>query len=220
MLPRPDALLRDTPWARLEHALGAAGDTPAALDGLRAADSRVAARSLRHLEQTVHHQNSIYSATVPAALFVAAVLAETSVGTTEVDRPGEPPRSLRAVLLDWLAEMADDVSDAAAEAMREHGFAPMEARPAMLELRAWRPAMVKAIMPYATDPEPSVRHAAVIAAARLSDSPERVRSAVLVEPLREVAASSLDERHRAGAAELLAAEGRPSPAARMTKEEQ
>lgn len=168
-MPNPQEILRDTPWAELEHALGPAGDTPAALGDLLASDPDAVAKSLRHLEQTVHHQNSIYSATVPSALFVAAILADPRVERSGVYRRGDPRRPLRAVLLDWLGEMADDVSDAAVEASRQPGFSPMDERPEVLELRSLRPALHAVVAPFVNDPEPSVRTAALTAAARLLD---------------------------------------------------
>jgi hypothetical protein len=171
--PSPEAVLRDTPWPELGHALGAAGDTPAALGDLLAADSVVVAKSLRHLEQSVHHQNSIYSATAPVARFVAAILSDPRVGVPGVYRRGDARRPLRAVLLDWLGEMADDVSDAAAEASRQPGFTPIDLRPEVLELRALRPVLHAAVLPFLTDSEPSVRAAAITAAARLRDDDGR-----------------------------------------------
>jgi hypothetical protein len=176
-------LLHGTPWPELGHALGAAGGTPAALGDLLAADAAVVARSLRHLEQTVHHQNSIYSATAPSALFVAAILSDPRVEAPGVYRRGDPRRRpLRAVLLDWLGEMADDVSDAAVEASRQPGFAPMDDRPEVLELRALRPVLHAAVVPFVADPEPSVRTAAVTAAARLLDQDDRRPSSPGGEP--------------------------------------
>jgi hypothetical protein len=163
----------NTPRPELEHALGAAGDTPAALGSLLSPDPDVVVESLRHLEQTVHHQNSIYSATPPSALFVAAILSDPRVEAPGVYRRGEPRRPLRAVLLDWLGELADDVSDAAVAASRQPGFTPMDDRPEVLELRALRPVLHAAVAPYLTDPESSVRTAAVTAAARLLDDGAR-----------------------------------------------
>jgi hypothetical protein len=181
-LPTPRAVLHDTPWPRLEHALGRAGDTPAALGDLLAADPAVVTESLSHLEQTVHHQNSIYSATAPSALFVAAILSDPRVEAPGVYRRGDPRRPLRAALLDWLGEMADDVSDAAVEGSRQPGFGPMDDRPEVLELRALRPVLHAAVVPFVTDPEPSVRTAAVTAAARLLDEDEGQPSLPEVEP--------------------------------------
>jgi len=146
----------------------------------------------------------------PNAADAATELARESrpdprVGAAGVYRPNDSRRPLRAVLLDWLGEMADDVSDAAAEAMQRHGFAPMEERPGMLELRALRPTLHTAVAPFVRDSEPLVRYAAVIAAACLLDDHERIRSLGLVPHLREVVTNSPDQRHRRYAAELLSA---------------
>ena len=205
-LPSPQSLLRDTQWADLDHALGAANDTPVALGRLLAADPVVVAKSIRHLEQTVHHQNTVYSATVPSALFVASILPDPRVGAPGVYRPQDSRRPLRAVLLDWLGEIADDVSDATADAVRRHGFAPMEKRPEVLKLRALRPTFHFSVLPFVRDPEASVRYAAVIAAAHLLDDHER--TAGLVPQLREIVTVSSDQRYRHYAAELLSVAGR------------
>ncbi|MFF8732226.1 hypothetical protein ACF073_38040 [Streptomyces sp. NPDC015171] len=71
LLPDPRDLLAGTDWASLEHACGPAAVTPVLLTGLLADDAGTQARALRHLNDPVRHQNTIYSATVPAAAYVA-----------------------------------------------------------------------------------------------------------------------------------------------------
>jgi hypothetical protein len=54
--------------------------------------------------------------------------------------------------------------------------------PEVLELRALRPVLHAAVVPYVTDPEPSVRTAAVTAAARLLDGDDPQPSLPEEEP--------------------------------------
>ncbi|MFI1995328.1 hypothetical protein [Actinoplanes sp. NPDC020271] len=209
----PQALLHDIQWADFNHALGSAQDVPEFLIQLLAKDPVEVARALRHLEQTVHHQNTIYSATGPVALYVAAILSDARVGTIGVYRPNDVARPLRAVLLDWLAEMADDASDSAAEAMRRHGFAPLEDRPEVLKFRAFRPAICEAIVPFLDDPDPLVRCAAVIAMTYLLDSNEVIHSLGLLPRIQEVIQISSNQHYLIRAAELISDDiyDRPNP---------
>ena len=41
------------------------------------------ARSPRYLDHVLHHQNTLYDATVPAALYVAAILPDPQAATTD-----------------------------------------------------------------------------------------------------------------------------------------
>jgi hypothetical protein len=86
LLPDPWDLLAGTDWASLEHACGSAAGTPALLAGLLADDAGTQAKALRHLNGPVHHQNTIYSTTVPAAVYVVR------------DPRAATEQSLRAVL--------------------------------------------------------------------------------------------------------------------------
>jgi hypothetical protein len=74
-LPGPRVLLRQTDWSMLDHAYGGADDIPRALTQLTDDDPEVRATALRHLER-VNHQNTIYSATAPVAVYIAGVLGD------------------------------------------------------------------------------------------------------------------------------------------------
>ncbi|MFE9939145.1 hypothetical protein [Streptomyces hirsutus] len=76
ILPEPAAVLANTDWGALEHAYGTAEDTPAQLVALFADDQPTRSQALDHLHHVVHHQNTLYAATVPAALYVAAILLD------------------------------------------------------------------------------------------------------------------------------------------------
>jgi hypothetical protein len=215
-LPDPDALLHDTDWAACLHALGPAEDTPAALIQLLDEDTAVRAKALRHLEQTVHHQNTIYSSTVPVALYVAAILADPRTATAGVYRRHDMRwanvcRPLRAVLLDWLGEIALDVGDHSVSIMERAGF-PLAEYPEMVELRARRPAIFHAVQAFLNDPDPAVRDAGVVAAALLVDSdPELIGHRALLAPALSALVNSGEPIYSVCAVDRLTAWGEPTP---------
>lgn len=210
-LPDPDTLLYDTDWASCVHALGQAEDTPAALSQLLDDNTALRAKALRHLEQTVHHQNTVYSATVPVALYAAAILADPRTATAGIYRRNDVCRPLRAVLLDWLGEIAMDVGDHSVSIMERVGF-PLAEYPEMIELRAKRPVIFHAVQAFLNDPDPAVRDAAIIAAALLVDSnPELVGHRVLLAPGLSVLVSSSHRIYQACAIDRLTAWGEPIP---------
>lgn len=150
-LPKPSTLLRATDWILLNLALGPAADVPAALGRLLDDDPALRAGALDHLEKFLHHQNTIYPATVPVALYLAAILPDPRAAAVGVHRRGDWSRPQRAVLIDWLGEMADDVRDDAVEIRRRHGFADC---PPIDELRAHRGAISRAVAAFLDDPDP------------------------------------------------------------------
>jgi hypothetical protein len=94
-------------WSDLYHAYGVAVDTPRHLAALVGMDRRERAAALDHLFGAVIHHGTPWSATAPAALEVARLLAGSSLDRTERARRGaeaEPDeRPTRAALLDFLA---------------------------------------------------------------------------------------------------------------------
>lgn len=171
-LPDPPAVLRQTDWLALEHAAGSADDIPSALLQLTDRDPEVRANALVHLER-IHHQNSIYSATTPVALYIAGILSHTRTLPRIAARYPAwrlEQRSLRAVLMDWLGDIADDVSD---ESLRvtSRGRFPMESTAEVRMLRAARPAIFTAVSQFLHDDDTDVRASAVTAAAQLLDAP-------------------------------------------------
>ncbi|WP_406433154.1 hypothetical protein [Streptomyces sp. NBC_01589] len=70
-------MIEGTDWAALEHDYGAAQDTPLRLLQLLDEDPEVQAGALGLLDVSVLHQESLYSATAPAALYIAAVLSDS-----------------------------------------------------------------------------------------------------------------------------------------------
>ncbi|WP_254407256.1 hypothetical protein [Streptomyces sp. GMY02] len=116
--PGPATVLAETDWAALEHALGTAEDTPAQLVALLDADQQVRSRALDHLHHVVHHQNTLYVATVPAALYVAAILLDPRTALPVDKRSGDFPGPMRAELLGWLGSVTDAAGDQAGAVMR------------------------------------------------------------------------------------------------------
>lgn len=209
-LPEPGTLLRAIDWIRLTHALGPAADVPAALGRLLDDDLAVRASALDHLEKFLHHQNTIYPATVPAALYLAAILPDPRTCAVGVHRRGDWPRPQRAVLIDWLGEMADDVRDDVLAIRRRHGFADY---PPIDDLRFHRGALSRAVAAFLDDPDPATREAAVITTALLLDIPALVPGRGDLGPrVRRVASETTSRYHGMRAEDCLRVWGEaPAP---------
>lgn len=204
-LPEPQTLLAETDWASIWHAYGPAGDTPSELAMLLDEDPDRVDEAIRHLHYTVSHQNSVYPATVPVALYVAGILADprSAVASSRFERI--EARSVRTLLMDWLSGMASDIGDECVRIMERLGFA-LDEYLEMKELRAWRPAIVQAVSAFLDDPDPDVRHAAVRAAVLLLDSPDAVERHGLIPYVREMLATSTDPYHHNCAIDALNAD--------------
>ncbi|MFF7678063.1 hypothetical protein [Actinacidiphila glaucinigra] len=72
-LPPYQAVLAETDWGSLRTPFENDEDIPEVLARLSAPDPGIQVAALSELE-TVNHQNSIYEATAPAALYVAGIL--------------------------------------------------------------------------------------------------------------------------------------------------
>ncbi|MGW7824780.1 hypothetical protein ACWGLF_43645 [Streptomyces puniciscabiei] len=143
----------------------------------------------------MHHQNTIYSATVPAAAYVAAILSDPRTGTVVVDRDGRA-RPLRAALLDWVTSVAIEVDSEAEAQMAGVGFC-LEEYPESVQVRALRPGLFQAVSAFLHTPDRVVREAAIAAAVALLDAPELVQQRALLTPLtREVLVSSDNRAYR------------------------
>lgn len=201
-LPDPETLLRDTDWRALEHARGTAEDIPAALIALLAPDPAARSRALDHGLEPVRHQNSIYSATPPAALYIAAILSDPrtiAVGSYELMQRHQRERQqlpLRAALLDWLHLLVLDANDECLAATQRYGLED----PHMESLRALRPTLFHAVAEYLLDADLVVRHAALAAAIPLAEHPELASyRAELIRLAEQLLATSTDHRFRASA---------------------
>ncbi|MEU1896232.1 hypothetical protein [Streptomyces pristinaespiralis] len=165
------ALLLRTDWNAVEHCCpNVAPMTPVILRQLLDDDPRVQGAAVRELYGAVTHQGSFYSATAPAALFVAAVLGDprtlakvTSQSPWEIDQHGEQLSLLRVLLLDWLGGTAQD-----ADYPPEWPPGAQEDIDAFL---ATRPALYDAVHPFLGDSEQQVRDAALFAILPLLTDP-------------------------------------------------
>ncbi|MEU6631722.1 hypothetical protein ABZ905_26090 [Streptomyces parvus] len=157
------ALLLRTDWNAVEHCCpNVAPMTPVILRQLLDDDPRVQGTAVRELSEAVTHQETFYSATAPAALFVAAVVGDprTLARVTwqrpwEIDQHGEQLSLLRVLLLDWLGDTAQNADY------------PLEWPPGAQEdidaFLATRPALYDAVYPSIGDSEQEVRDAALFA---------------------------------------------------------
>ncbi|MFE7116115.1 HEAT repeat domain-containing protein [Streptomyces sp. NPDC057654] len=197
-LPDPRSVIECTDWTALEHAYGNAHDTPLRLLQLLDKDPEVQAGALEQLDMSVLHQASLYSATAPAALYVAAILNDPrTLGTLacheDVSTWDGRPRPLRAALLEWLGQIAD--SAAYGETTdEEDGNAPGVTD----TVRAVRSTIYDAVSAHLLAPDPTVRAAALNATAALLQSPELAgRISGTTQTLRRLLTESTDRRERA-----------------------
>lgn len=206
-LPTPEAVLTATDWGALEHAYGAAEDTPAMLIALLDAGQRVRSKALDHIDYAVHHQNTLYSATIPAALYVAGILADPRSNVPVETKPHSFPGPLRANLLGWLDSVTNEASDETEAMGRQHGFARGD-YPPVIGIRRIRPLLFPAVSACADDPDPHVREAAIAACIPLLDDPRLLHHRSASVPLlRETLAASSLWQYRDRAVEALAAWG-------------
>ncbi|MEV0097295.1 hypothetical protein [Streptomyces sp. NPDC050738] len=149
-------------------------------------DPEARSRALAALDMAVLHQGSLYTVTAPAALFVAAIL-DHPMGRAEqagnFPWDEESPRSLRAALLAWLAQVAESAAygedperDRANwdwEPWRDatRGERDPDELAALAACRAIRPALYDSVEPHLSALDPHVREAALGAAVPLLSSP-------------------------------------------------
>ncbi|SDM50973.1 hypothetical protein [Nonomuraea jiangxiensis] len=152
----PLALIWQTDWASLEHAGGTAEDTPAALADLLLGTPEAQAEAVRHLNGRVHHQNTLYSATGPAAFCVAAFLSDPRTDTLVPSREDGQRYPLRQELLEWLGSITDEVSNDAEAVLVRLGRLP-EKYPEFTEIRALRPTLFPAVSAFFQDSNLPVR---------------------------------------------------------------
>ncbi|KJY26858.1 hypothetical protein [Streptomyces sp. NRRL S-495] len=203
VLPRPAEVLAGTPWADLSHGMGAATDVPLNLDRLLDSDRRRRTGALDFLHHVVHHQNTLYEATVPAALYVAGILSDPRT-LRPIDRSREDlPGPMRAALLGWLGAVASEANDAAAEAFRRQGFRPGDHLP-FVRMSRLLPLLLGPVTAHTRDPDLSLREAAVAACIPLVDDARlRHRRTALIPSVRQVLGASAQWQHRERAIDTL-----------------
>ncbi|MFD8289306.1 hypothetical protein ACFV2B_13965 [Streptomyces lavendulae] len=211
VLPAFLTLLERTDWASLATACGTGESLPAALTRLTDPDPTVRESAARDALGAVTHQNSIYQATVPVALCVAAVLDHPAIATGRSPADGTtPPNAPTLVrLLDWLGDTARDADDeCVALGERHFGADFLDEYEEMRAFRNARPALFSAVHPLLGHDDPDVRHVALVAAVPLVEHPLLTgHRADMAGHARRLLATSTDRRHRDRALEALEAWG-------------
>lgn len=181
------AALDSIDWASLEHAYGAADDTPARLRALVGDDDAKRADARYWLSASIHHQGSLYSASAPAVPFLVAAACDPEVKE-------------RAWIVRFLADLAVGRPDRflfAGFDLEAPGmgqwFQGEEAEPARLAFEAVERSLADLLALF-DDADPSVRAAAAFTASFFARHAERVRSRARARIEREeddLAATSL-----------------------------
>ncbi|MGY0466651.1 hypothetical protein ACW14Y_41300 [Kitasatospora sp. cg17-2] len=202
-LPRPAEVLAGTPWSNLSHSMGAATDVPLNLERLLDSDRRRRTGALDFLHHVVHHQNTLYEATAPTALYVVGILADPRT-LRPIDRSRQYlPGPMRAALLGWLGAVASEANDTAADAFRRHGFRPEEHLP-FVQMNRLLPLLLGPVEAHTRDPDLSVREAAVAACIPLVDDARlRHRRTAMLPPVRQVLGASAQWQYRERAIDTL-----------------
>ncbi|WP_329536788.1 hypothetical protein OG568_50145 (plasmid) [Streptomyces sp. NBC_01450] len=171
-LPHFQELLDGTGWASLATPYGTGESLPAALARLLDPSPSIRAAAASDALNEVTHQNSIYEATVPVALYVAAILNHpaTAAGEHAHEADFQLRHPTRETLLDWLGSTAYDADDErVAMGERHFGEGFLDACPDMRAFRDLRPVIYSAVQPFFTNDNAKVRNAALVAAIPLAE---------------------------------------------------
>lgn len=161
-----------TNWASLATPYGTGESLPTALTRLLDPNPSIRAAAARDSLDAVTHQNTIYEATVPVALYVAAILNHPATAAGEHAREADLQlrHPTRETLLDWLGYTAYDADDQrVAMGERHFGEGFLDACPNMRAFRYLRPVIYSAVQPFLTDDNVKVRDAALVAAIPLAE---------------------------------------------------
>ncbi|MEU8882772.1 hypothetical protein [Streptomyces hydrogenans] len=204
-------LLDSTDWASLATACGTGESLPAALALLTSSDPVIRQSALQDALGPVTHQNSIYQATVPVALYVAAILNHPAItaGDDSQDAKTFSNRPTLVRLLEWLGNTAYDADDeCVAIDERLYGEGYLDEYAEMRAFREARPAIFSAVEALLCHDSADVRHAALIAAVPLIEHPLLTQhQADLAGHARRLLVTSTDRRHRDRALDALKAWG-------------
>ncbi|MEV6549784.1 hypothetical protein AB0M57_13895 [Streptomyces sp. NPDC051597] len=199
-LPPFQTLLDSTNWASLATACGTGESLPVALTLLTSPDPLISESALQDALGPVTHQNSIYEATVPVALCVAALLDHLGIGAGDYshDAQAPPDHATLVQLLDWLGDTAHDADDeCVALGERLYGAGFLHEYEAMRAFRDARPAIFSAVHAFLGHDNAYVRHTALVAAVPLIEHPLLTQhQADLASHARRLLATSTDRRHR------------------------
>ncbi|MEE1737029.1 hypothetical protein PUR49_11030 [Streptomyces sp. BE147] len=200
-LPHFQELLDGTDWASLATPYGTGESLPAALTRLLDLDPAVREAAAKDSLDEVTHQNSIYEATVPVALYVAAILNHPATAAGEHTHKADLRKlcpTTRETLLDWLGNTAYDADDetiAVGERHFDEDF--LDACPDMRAFRDLRPLIYTAVQPFLTDDNAKVRDAALVAAIPLIEHHALIRHRnELADHAHRLLSTSTDRRKR------------------------
>lgn len=198
VLPDPWVVVRETDWLSLDTGFGTGEEVPGVLVRLLGPDLTAEETRQALSDLGLRHQNSIYEATVPAALCVAVVLARRA------DQYPGVADGVCVLLLEWLADVAHDFDDACPPELQQDfddvfvdGYTPV-----MVAARALRPALYLAVAPFLDDPDTAVADTALSAALVFAEHPglaghrdglaERARRLLLSRDIRWRRRQALD----------------------------
>ncbi|MGQ4487132.1 hypothetical protein ACN6LM_004159 [Streptomyces sp. SAS_281] len=193
-LPPHQAVLAETDWGSLQTAFGNGEGLPRVLARLLTPDPEAQVSALSELGETVGHQNTVYEATGPVALYVAGILTHPAATTPR------PYRNVpvRAALLSWLASMAYNASDEMAGRTEQSFPGFLGPGTTVACFRDLRPMLCRAVAPFLRDSHEDVREAAVIAALVLAEHPtladHRDHLAVAARAVLDVSADAPNRR--------------------------
>ncbi|MFJ3867333.1 hypothetical protein [Streptomyces nigra] len=173
-------------------------------------DQSIRTRALDYLHGVLHHQNTLYEATAPAALYVAGVLADPRTTSTVVKDRRSFPGCMRAELLRWIGSVANEVTDEAAATCQRFGF-PLDDYAPAVAVMGMRPHLFSTTFPYIRNADRHVREAALTACIPLLDDPQLLHHRpALAASLREQLGTSDLWQHRERAIDALDAWGEDS----------
>ncbi|MFG2934210.1 hypothetical protein [Streptomyces achromogenes] len=179
---------------------GTGKSLPTALARMLSPDPVVRSAATDDALREVTHQNTIYEATVPVALYVAAILHHPAVEAGDFgDDAGMPRRRPTLVrLLEWLSATAYDADDeCVAIGERHFGKEFLDEYGEMRAFRDVRPAIFCAVHPFLGHDNAEVRDAALVAAIPLAEHPVlTAHRAELVGHACHLLATSTDRYNR------------------------
>ncbi|MER5478024.1 hypothetical protein ABT026_13770 [Streptomyces sp. NPDC002734] len=166
-VPLYRAVLERTDWGLLQTAFGSGEGLPAVMAQVLVPDATVQVAALSELREMVGHQNTVYEATAPVALYVAGVLTHPAATTVRPYR--DVP--IRATLLNWLAGTVHDASDEVVGLIEQYAPGFLAPGTTVAAFRDLRPMLFRAVAPFLQDRHGDVREAAVVAALLLAEHP-------------------------------------------------
>ena len=185
-LPSPADVLTRTRWSELSHAMGQAADVPSNLAALLDPDRRRRSSALNFLHGVVHHQNTLYEATIPAAQYVAGILSDPRTAQPIDLSRNDLPGPMRAALLGWLGSVAYEANDTAEARLRHFGFPADDYLP-FVQTRQLLPLLFGPVSALTQGQDLAVREAAIAACLPLADDARlRHHRTSLTPLLREV----------------------------------